>query len=396
MIELLRLCIVVFFAGLGSELGRLVPGGDDVGPLDPVAFGVLLGAAIGYVMGGVLARLTVRGLNEAERAISERSPERVFGSILGTLLGVFTAVSIGWPLLLIGSSAVTIPIFSFVVVSAGTLGHRIGSTKRHVLMRLISGSTRMSPASTDGLERIVDTSIAIDGRIVDVIRAGFLHGTLIVPQPVLGELQALADSGEDTKRGRGRRGLECLEALRRERGVEFEVVADGALEVPEVDGKLVRMCLDRPAVLLTLDTNLAKAASLAGCRVMNVHALALALRPPVVAGEVIEVLLTKAGREQGQAVGYLDDGTMVVVERARTRIGQEITVVVTSVLVTANGRMVFAKRVDAQDDDHDTARDRQSGGPLTPARMAAQLQSAVPTPRDVARTIRRDSDRTSA
>ena len=127
----------------------------------------------------------------------------------------------------------------------------------------------------------------MDGRIVDVVRAGFLHGRLVVPEPVLGELQGLADSGDDTRRARGRRGLATLAALRNERGVDVEVVGDEAPQVPEVDAKLLRMALDRDAALLTLDTNLAKVAALAGARVMNLHALALALRPPVGSGDTV-------------------------------------------------------------------------------------------------------------
>ena len=156
------------------------------------------------------------------------------------------------------------------------------------------------------------------------MRAGFLHGTVLVCSPVLAELQGLADSGDDQCRSRGRRGLEVLEALQREHGVDVEVLD---LEVPgvhEVDAKLVRICLDRGTALLTLDTNLAKAAALAGVPVLNLHALALALRPPVAAGDDVPVLLLKPGKEPGQAVGYLDDGSMVVVERGRAHLGSEV------------------------------------------------------------------------
>jgi uncharacterized protein YacL len=130
------------------------------------------------------------------------------------------------------------------------------------------------------------------------------------------------------------------------------VIPDEAPEVPEVDAKLVRICLDRQAALLTLDTPLAKAAGLAGCRVMNLHALALAVRPPVTAGDTVHVLVIKPGKEPGQTVGYLDDGTMVVVERSRQLLGSEIEVQVTSVLTTANGRLVFARPTPATAREH--------------------------------------------
>jgi uncharacterized protein YacL len=192
---------------------------------------------------------------------------------------------------------------------------------------------------------VVDSSVAIDGRIVDVVRAGFLGGRMIVNQAVLEELQGLADSSDNLRRARGRRGLEVLQTLKREPAVDVEPVDDHHPEIPEVDAKLMRLCLDEGYSLLTLDTNLAKAAGIAGARVLNLHALSLALRPPVVAGEDVTVQLIKAGREAGQAVGYLDDGTMVVVEQGRKLVGQDVSVRVTSVVTTANGRLVFAHPV---------------------------------------------------
>ncbi len=196
------------------------------------------------------------------------------------------------------------------------------------------------------LPQVIDSSVAIDARILDVVRAGFLHGEVVVTQPVLAELQGLADSTDPLRRQRGRRGLEVLQALQREPGIDVTVVDDEQPDVPDVDGKLLRMCLDGQRSLLTLDTNLAKAAAIAGAHVLNLHALALALRPPVIAGEDVTVQLIKAGREAGQAVGYLDDGTMVVVERARKLVGREVAVRVTSVVTTANGRLVFAHPVE--------------------------------------------------
>lgn len=356
VVELLRFCVVVFCAGLGYSVAELLA--DDgrvrIGPLESTGVGVVLGAAVGYVLGGVVARLTVRSMSAAEDALSQRSAEQVLAGLAGAVLGVLAAAGVTWPVLLLGSTPVTLPLFGFVVITVGTLGYRLGGRRRDAVLAVISPHTRLaSNVATSSLPRLLDTSVAIDGRILDVVRSGFLHGPLLVAHPVLAELQGLADAGDDLRRAKGRRGLATLEALRRERSVDLEVVPDEAPEVGEVDAKLVRMSLDRGAPLLTLDTNLAKVAALAGCRVMNLHALALALRPPVTAGDVVTVLLLKSGKEPGQAVGYLDDGTMVVVERSQDRVGSDVEVLVTSVLTTANGRMVFAR---PQSEDRSAAR----------------------------------------
>lgn len=346
VVESLRFCVVVFFAGVGFQLSHIISNTDDVqvGALDASGLGIILGASTGYVLGGVIARLTGRTLARTEQLFAHRSAEQVLAGAIGAVLGVLTAGGLTWPVLLVGQPVVTLPLFVFVCVTIGTLGYRLGMSRRHHLLDLMSLRTGLRPSTpaTASLPRLLDTSVAIDGRIISVVRAGFLHGTLLVPEPVLAELQGLADASDDLRRARGRRGLEALEVLRREPAVDVEVIPDRAIEVPEVDAKLVRMALDSGAALLTLDTNLAKVAALAGCRVMNLHALTLALRPPVVAGDTVSVLLTRPGKAAGQAVGYLDDGTMVVVERARERVGTEVQVTVTSVLTKANGRMVFA------------------------------------------------------
>lgn len=345
VVEVLRLCVVVFLAGVGAQVGDMV-GGDAVAglPVSTATLGVLLGACLGYVLGGGIARSVARGVGHAERVFAGRSAEQILSGLVGAGVGVLAAGFVSWPLLVIGDPLILLPVFVFLVVVAATVGYRLGMARREAVLRLLgsgSGPTGAEPVAA--LERLLDTSVAIDGRIIDVVRAGFLHGRLVVPQPVLAELQGLADAGDDTRRARGRRGLATLTALRNERGVDLEVVDDEAPAVPEVDAKLVRMALDRDAALLTLDTNLAKVAALAGVRVMNLHALALALRPPVGAGDTVHVQVLRPGKEPGQGIGYLDDGTMVVVEDGRPHVGGEVGVTVTSVLTTANGRMVFAR-----------------------------------------------------
>lgn len=350
VVELLRLLTVIFFAGLGYQIARIIDSSDNnvLGPFNGIAVGVIIGSGLGYVLGGVLGRTTITTVDRVELGLRESSAEALVGGAIGAVLGVLVAAGIGWPLFLIPEPLIAFPIFAFLLVVIALVGFRVGKSKREGLLALFGARAGMAPRPTAAsvLPRVVDSSVAIDGRVLDVVRAGFLHGTMLICAPVLAELQGLADAGDDVRRSRGRRGLEVLETLRREPGIEFEVVDDEVPGVAAVDAKLIRLCLDRPAALLTLDTNLSKAAALAGVQVLNLHALALALRPPVTAGDDVAVLLLKPGKESGQAIGYLDDGTMVVSERSRELIGREVSVRVTSVLTTANGRMVFAHPVD--------------------------------------------------
>ena len=347
VVELLRLCVVVFFAGVGYYVADAVgEGGEPVlGAFSVLGLGVILGSALGYVLGGLIGRGTVTAVRAAEVGLRDTPAEQIVAGVVGAVIGVLVAAGVTWPVLLLNKPVLTFPLFAFVVVTFGLLGYRLGTSKRDSVLDMFGARVGLSDrrVAAVAMPRVLDTSVAIDGRIVDVTRAGFVHGRMLVPSPVLSELQGLADAADDTRRAKGRRGLEVLDVLRREPGVDVEVLELDVPDVPDVDAKLVRICLDRNAALLTLDTNLARVASLAGVRVMNLHALALALRPAVSAGDEVTVLLLKPGKEAGQAIGYLDDGTMVVTEHARRSIGQEAQVRVTSVLTTANGRMVFAR-----------------------------------------------------
>ena len=351
-VEILRFLVVVFFAEVGYWTAAILdaPRNEPVlGPFDGPWLGVIVGAGVGYAFGGILARSTLLAVDRASDAMKERSAEQMLAGAVGAVIGVVVGTVLSWPIFLIGNGGLSFPIFAFIVTTCGLLGYRLGLERKNGVLSAIAGRTSLSAPITSpaALPRIIDTSVAIDGRVLDVVRAGFLHGQMLVPRAVLGELQGLADAGDDLRRAKGRRGLDVLEALKREPGVDVEVLDVDVPEVPEVDGKLVRLCIDHRAALLTLDTNLARVAALAGIRVMNLHALALAMRPPVVAGDEVSVLLLKPGKEAGQAVGYLDDGTMVVVEHARESVGQEAHVLVSSVLTTANGRMVFGRPVGA-------------------------------------------------
>ncbi|HVA59318.1 MAG TPA: TRAM domain-containing protein [Mycobacteriales bacterium] len=345
LVELLRLLTVLFFAGVGYEIARTVHAvGAGLGPFGFVTVGVIVGSGLGYVLGGVLGRSAIVAADRTESALRDVTADLLVAGAAGVVVGVLLGTAVAWPLFFIPDPLIAFPIFGLVLVILGYCGFRIGASKRDGMLALFGSRVGIAarPLPPSAMPQLIDTSVAIDGRILDVVRAGFLHGTVLVLDAVLAELQGLADAGDDLRRSRGRRGLATLEALRREPALAVEVVPDGHPEIPQVDAKLVRAALDRPAALLTLDTNLARVAALGGVDVLNLHALALALRPPVTAGDEVSVLLLKPGKEPRQAVGYLDDGTMVVVERGSTAIGREVTVRVTSVLTTANGRMVFA------------------------------------------------------
>ena len=350
LIEILRLFTVIFFAGLGYETARFLSDrghGNVLGPFNGLAVAIIVGSGLGYVVGGIFGRTVAASADRTEAALREVSADTLVAGAIGLVAGVLTGAGIAWPLFFVPDPLISIPLFGVVVAVLGYLGFRVGASKRDGVLAMFGGQAGVGPrdASPSALPQVIDSSVAIDGRILDVVRAGFLHGQVVVAQPVLNELQGLADAADPMKRSRGRRGLELLAALRREPAIDIDVVDDSHPEVPDVDGKLLRLCLDRDFALLTLDTNLAKAATVAGARVLNLHALALALRPPVVTGEDVTVQLIKPGREAGQAVGYLDDGTMVVVERARRLVGREVSVRVSSIVTTANGRLVFAHPV---------------------------------------------------
>ena len=375
-VEVFRLLVVLFVAGVGYEVASAIAGPEPVlGPFNGVAVGVVIGCGLGYSLGGILARHTVVAVDQVETRLSDVSAETLVAGGVGLAAGVLIGAAVSWPLLLLPDPLVSVPLFCFLVAMVGLIGQRLAVGRRDSVMHMLGPRAGLSPrppaAST--LPRILDTSVAVDGRIVEVVRAGFLHGSLLVPTAVLRELQLLSDSSEDTRRHRGRRGLTILETLKREPGLEVEVLDRDVPEAAEVDAKLVRLCLEGSYALLTLDTNLARVAGLAGVAVLNLHALGLALRPPVNAGDQVDLLLLKPGKEAGQAVGYLDDGTMVVVERARQHVGATLAVRVTSVLITANGRLVFADLAGGEPAD---AGERRTG-----TLDAPPLPRARPVPR---------------
>ena len=224
-------------------------------------------------------------------------------------------------------------------------GYRLSTSVNlsHVFGADTSNRTGESRALATNNLKILDTSVIIDGRILEICQTKFIEGTLVIPRFVLNELQHIADSTEPLRRNKGRRGFDILRALQNNPAIVVEITEEEVPHLPEVDAKLVHLAQKQDATIITNDLNLNKVAELQSVKVLNINELSNAVRPVVIAGEVIQVLLLKEGKEPNQGVGYLDDGTMVIVEEGKPYIGQTLNVEVTQMLRTSAGQMIFTR-----------------------------------------------------
>ncbi|MFB6469140.1 PIN/TRAM domain-containing protein [Cytobacillus sp. Hz8] len=271
----------------------------------------------------------------------------IFGSV-GLGFGLVIAFLVGYAL-----NAIEVPIVNTVApilltLLFGYLGFQVGFKKRDELLTLFASRKKKSgEEETDKKAnqklKLLDTSVIIDGRIADICQTGFLEGTIVIPQFVLEELQHIADSSDVLKRNRGRRGLDILNRIQKELSIKVEIYEGDFEDIQEVDSKLVKLAKITNGIVVTNDFNLNKVCELQKVAVLNINDLANAVKPVVLPGEEMHVQVIKDGKEHNQGVAYLDDGTMIVVEDGRDYIGKHIDVLVTSVLQTSAGRMIFAK-----------------------------------------------------
>lgn len=353
LVELARLAVVIVLVAVGYGLGDVAAG--LVPSTDPDTARLvtsLVGALLGYLLGGVGGRRLLRGVDTAQDRLRQVDSSTLIAALIGGTLAAVATMVVTAPLLLLPNRAVTLPLLALLVVGAGYAGGRLGAARGGDLSRYVGvrGNLTVSAPSRGGGVKVVDSSALIDGRLLDVARAGFLEGTLVVPRFVLHELQGLADASHPQRRAAGRRGLDAVRVLQQEHIVAVEVTEEDPADVHEVDGKLARVARDRRAALLTTDSGLRRVAEISGLRVLDLSLLAEALQPPAAPGDRLEVLLTKEGREDGQAVGYLADGSMVVVERAAEHVGADLAVEVTSVSQSSRGRMLFAVPASERDE----------------------------------------------
>ncbi len=329
-INLLRIGFVLLAALLGYHLGIPKIAAQEV---------PWLGIAIGtFLATGIIA---------IERAAREIPPKVLLGGLLGLIVSLLLGHLLTTSLLVlpllggVDSFAVRGLVHAALAYIGVALGARKGAEfdmdeyKKH-----FRGETK------EENPKLLDTSVIIDGRVADICETGFLEGTLIIPHFVLRELQQIADSSDPIKRNRGRRGLDILQRIQRSVDVDVKILEQDFPKIRDVDSKLVALGKQLGAKILTNDFNLNKVAELQGVPVLNVNQLANAVRPVVLPGELMNVHILKEGKEYGQGVAYLDDGTMVVVDSARKYVGKSVDVAVTSVLQTTAGRMIFTRLKD--------------------------------------------------
>lgn len=305
----------------------------------------LLGAFICGLLSIWMAEYLVNAVRWAEDRLLRTPIADLFFGVMGLIVGLLIAFLLSFPFNSIPVVSQVLPVL--LAISLGYIGFQIGFKKRDEMITLFSrgrlGKEKRAGGGEGGAHKILDTSVIIDGRIADICQTGFLEGTIVIPSFVLEELQHIADSSDDLKRNRGRRGLDVLNRIQKEKSVKVLIYEGDFEEVQEVDSKLIRLAKVLDGKVVTNDFNLNKVCELQGVPVLNINDLANAVKPVVLPGEELTVQVIKDGKEQGQGVAYLDDGTMIVVEGGREHIGSKIEVLVTSVLQTSAGRMIFAK-----------------------------------------------------
>src|SRR5437763_1539576 len=350
---------LLFILAVGYSAYQLQPLGDE--PIPSLGFGMGLGALVILL----------------EQRLKKIAMTHMLGSLLGGAIGLGAAKTIGAALYWADvNDHRVVFLHSLILLGLPYIGLVIGARNSEWLEpeRIVGLFRNTGPRRR---YRVLDTSVIIDGRIADICETGFMDGTLVIPQFVLKELQFVADSSDSMKRNRGRRGLDILQKIQKMAGVDVMISDVDFPDVKEVDLKLIELARTLEGKIVTNDFNLNKVAQLRGVAVLNINELANSLKPVVLPGELMKVFILKEGKEYNQGVAYLDDGTMVVVDNARKMIGKTIDVVVTSVLQTTAGKMIFGKW------DERGAYSRQAVPvpvPLSPPATPVPIAAGAPLP----------------
>lgn len=353
---LLRILLLGAGAGAGVALAFLCVQVHHMTTASAVNLGTLVllyggMGALGMLAGHFIAPKAISWYEEMTGALEKYmdglSAAQLGAMCAGLVTGLLIAALLSQILSFLGDSIFTLAASAMLYVVLGVTGVSIGKRRTEDFSAMMNSTesrgSRRTKQHGGAAECLLDSSVLIDGRVAEVAKTGFLTRELVLPDFVLEELRRLADSADETKRLRGKRGLECAERMQKDESIRLRVEETGDPAPQDADMHLMALARDTGASLMTNDFNLNRAARVAGLTVLNLNDLACALRQAAAAGDVLNVRITKEGRENGQGVGYLDDGTMIVIEGGRARVGETAAVTVTSVLQTSAGRMVFAK-----------------------------------------------------
>ncbi len=340
-------------AAIGGIVGLALATGTPNLFADSAYSGGLLAAwVVAWLIVGfaILPYLTVVPAAWLIREVQAISTAEFVTAIGGLLIGLLMGVLLGLPLSRLGDPlGQVLPLGVSLILGLGMVGLTVAKRQDLIMAAESIGLLRHPDAEGAAEDRsgephiVVDTSAIIDGRIAEIVESGFVYGTLVVPRFVLEELQHIADSSDTLRRNRGRRGLEILGRLQKDERTPVEIAGEDFPELSEVDAKLIALAKGRSRAILTNDFNLNRVAELQGIRVLNVNSLANAVKPALLPGETLRVRVIQEGKEAGQGVGFLDDGTMIVVEGGARFIDRDIDVLVTRVLQTVAGRMIFSQ-----------------------------------------------------
>ncbi len=342
-----RMIGMVLFALVGARVGVVVAPVLGLPDLGVSVICSLVGVLFGLIM---TPWITVRPVRALRRLINEMPVEALFTTLIGLLIGLLIALLAAYPLSLLDAPWGTLLPALLLLLAVYLLTTIFNVRSREVWLFLSEwlGLGPKTPLIGAGSERqlILDTSVLIDGRIVDIAKTGFLGGTLVVPRFVISELHRVADSSDTQRRNRGRRGLTKLNELQREPGIAFKIIEEDVDGVPEVDDKLIALALKLNSPVVTIDFPMNQVAAAQGATVLNINALANAVRSAYIPGETFALRIIQDGKEAGQGVGYLEDGTMVIVESGKELMDRTVYVEVTKLINRETGRIIFAKPVE--------------------------------------------------
>ncbi len=349
MIRIIRLLGAALGAFIGLGLATASGQFQETG----TSYGLILaGWTVAWLIVGfaILPYLTIVPATWIVRSVQALSTAEFVTAVGGLIIGLLMGLLLGAPLSNFPDPfGRWLPLATSIGFGLGMVGLTVAKRQDLIVAAEAIGIFRRQEPSDEAAARkgdphiIVDTSAIIDGRIAEIVESGFIYGTLVIPRFVLEELQHIADSSDTLRRNRGRRGLEILAKMQKDSPTPVEIVEDEVRDVAEVDAKLVALAKRYSGAILTNDFNLNRVAELQGLRVLNINSLANAVKPALLPGEELRVKVIQDGKEAGQGVGFLDDGTMIVVEGGARFIDRELDVTVTRVLQTVAGRMIFAQ-----------------------------------------------------